>query len=73
MKGIWAISESKHPVNGALTDGNRWRFFRLMENGISYYQTKIITHADKPHVIAGILKTFIRGELPVGNTNLNIV
>jgi hypothetical protein len=66
MKAIWALSPEKHPVNGALTDGNRWIFYRLDTNGISYYMSDTITHADKPHIIAGILKTFIRGELPVG-------
>jgi hypothetical protein len=66
MKAIWAISEPKHPVNGALTDGNRWTFFRLMETGTSYYMSDTITHSEKPHIIAGILKSFIRGELPPG-------
>jgi len=66
MKAIWALSPEKHPVNGALTDGNRWIFYRLDKNGISCYETKIITHSEKSHIIAGILKSFIRGELPVG-------
>ncbi len=66
MKAIWAISEPKHAVNGALTDGNRWIFYRLDKDGTRYYMSKTISHSEKPQIIVGILKSFIRGDLPPG-------
>jgi hypothetical protein len=65
MKAIWKLGGGATAVNGVLTDGFKWLFFRLAANGQDYIQSKILTH-DKPHILIGFLREFIRGRVPQG-------
>jgi hypothetical protein len=66
MKTIWKIAGGNQSVNGALTDGVRWIFYRLSADGGTYYVSDIIDHPTKSHIITGTLQSFIRGDLPAG-------
>jgi len=68
MKAMWTLSDPKKEINGALTDGRRWIFFRLLADGQTYFQSDVINHPQESKIIAGILPTFIRGDLPLGCT-----
>jgi len=63
MKALWEISKNR-PINGALTDGKRWIFYRLLEDGVSFLGSVEICHPKESKIIAGMLQSMIQGALP---------
>ena len=49
-----------------LTDGLRWSFFALKENGIDLYESNTFEHKSNSKQILTLLAALIRGELPLG-------
>ncbi|CAG8582414.1 6675_t:CDS:2, partial [Paraglomus occultum] len=55
----------RSPIHGCLTDGTRWTFYYVDEEG--YYQSKMYTAELEQSVVLGILRHWVRGQLPSSN------
>lgn len=67
MKAVWKLSGAKSTINGILTDGLRWNFYRLEPDGQGYKTLdNVLEHPKDSGLITSILPEFIKGQLPNG-------
>ena len=74
MKAIWKLNKNNNNNNnneetiGALTDGLRWRFYVLAQNGFHVFTTQTLHHDNQCPIILGMLRYMVRGKVPKGVT-----